>query len=71
VLSSINEPQPILRVRDVVKNFEAVRALRGVNIDIFAGEVHSIVGENVPTAVLRRGHVSWQVPLTTRVADVP
>jgi ribose transport system ATP-binding protein len=42
----MNEPQPILRARNVVKNFGGVRALRGVNIDIFRGEVHSIVGEN-------------------------
>lgn len=37
---------PILRAKNIVKNFGGVRALREVSIDIFPGEVHAIMGEN-------------------------
>lgn len=39
-------PQPILRARNVGKSFGGVHALRDVSIDVYAGEVHAIVGEN-------------------------
>ncbi len=38
--------QPIVRVEDLTKDFPAVRALDGVNLEFHRGEVHGIVGEN-------------------------
>lgn len=37
---------PILHMSNVSKTFGQVRALSGVNIDVFAGEVHALMGEN-------------------------
>ncbi len=39
-------PPPLLRAQGIVKHFGGVKALCGVDIDIFAGEVHAIMGEN-------------------------
>lgn len=36
----------IIRMEDIEKNFPGVKALRGVNLSIKAGEVHGLVGEN-------------------------
>src|SRR3712207_1867049 len=36
----------IFEARDVSKNFGVVQALRNVSIDVRAGEVHTIIGEN-------------------------
>jgi rhamnose transport system ATP-binding protein len=36
----------ILRMTNIVKNFAGVRALRGVDFDLYPGEVHAILGEN-------------------------
>ena len=38
--------QPLLSVVDVSKSFGSTHALRGVTIDLRAGEVHALVGEN-------------------------
>ena len=38
--------QPLIRARNIVKSYGGVRALRGVDIEIFPGEVHAIMGEN-------------------------
>ena len=38
--------QPILTVRGVTKSFPGVRALKGVDLTIWPGEVHALVGEN-------------------------
>jgi rhamnose transport system ATP-binding protein len=38
--------QPVVDLRDVTKQFGAVRALRGVHLPLYAGEVHALVGEN-------------------------
>ncbi|MEX2402325.1 MAG: sugar ABC transporter ATP-binding protein [Rhodothermales bacterium] len=39
-------PTPILRLRDIHKAFGPVRALQGVSMDVYSGEVHGLVGEN-------------------------
>ncbi len=39
-------PDPVLRTETVTRAFGAVRALDGVSIDLYPGEVHCVVGEN-------------------------
>ena len=43
---SSSNGQPILTVRGVTKSFPGVRALKGVDLTIYPGEVHALVGEN-------------------------
>lgn len=38
--------EPILRMRDIIKEFSGVRALDDVNLTVNAGEIHAICGEN-------------------------
>ena len=37
---------PVMALADVSKQFGATRALSGAGIELFAGEVHALVGEN-------------------------
>ena len=40
------QKQPIVEMRGIVKTFGGVHALKGVNLNIYPGEVHVILGEN-------------------------
>jgi methyl-galactoside transport system ATP-binding protein/inositol transport system ATP-binding protein len=40
------ESEYILEMKDIVKNFPGVQALRGVNLKVRRGEIHALVGEN-------------------------
>lgn len=45
--SSVQQQQgPILQVRGLIKGFPGVLALDGVDLDIYPGEVHVLLGEN-------------------------
>ncbi|MEU6578541.1 sugar ABC transporter ATP-binding protein [Streptomyces sp. NPDC046805] len=41
----MNQP-PVVAVRGLSKSFGAVRALRDVSLELYAGEVHALAGEN-------------------------
>ena len=41
-----NGEAPLLRLINISKSFPGVHALRGVSLDIHAGEVHVILGQN-------------------------
>lgn len=38
--------RPILRMKNICKKFPGVNALNQVDFDLYAGEVHVLVGEN-------------------------
>lgn len=39
-------PQPVLQMHDIRKTFGPVKALRGVSLSAWPGEVHALMGEN-------------------------
>ncbi len=38
--------QPLLQMKNIVKNFPGVKALKGVDLEVKAGEVHALMEEN-------------------------
>lgn len=42
----MSKPQPVLETSRLVKTFQGVRALDGVDFDLYSREVHAILGEN-------------------------
>lgn len=45
-MKTVAEHAPLLSVRGIHKRFPGVHALKGVSLDVRAGEVHALVGEN-------------------------
>jgi D-xylose transport system ATP-binding protein len=45
-MNAIAAAAPLLEMRNIGKNFPGIRALDGVTFDLFAGEIHALVGEN-------------------------
>lgn len=43
---ALSHEVPLARVTGVTKSFGGVHALRGVNLEVFPGEVHALLGEN-------------------------
>ncbi|HKE24189.1 MAG TPA: sugar ABC transporter ATP-binding protein [Bryobacteraceae bacterium] len=39
-------PDPVLEVIDISKSFWGIQALRGVSLNVHAGEIHAVTGEN-------------------------
>lgn len=46
VAGSLPQREPVLEVRDVSKSFASFRAVDGVSLQVFAGEVLGLIGEN-------------------------
>ncbi len=42
----MSEPAPLIEVRNLSKSFGGVQALRGVQLTVYGGEVHALLGEN-------------------------
>ncbi len=45
-MESFPQPQPVIDLAGVAKRFGGVQALRGVDLALYPGEVHALVGEN-------------------------
>ncbi|MDF9278617.1 sugar ABC transporter ATP-binding protein [Arthrobacter sp. EH-1B-1] len=41
-----DQPQPLLEVRGITKQFAGVQALKGVDLQVLPGEVHCVMGQN-------------------------
>jgi ribose transport system ATP-binding protein len=46
LITTTHAVEPLLQMRDITKRFGAIRALNGVNLDVFTGEIHALMGEN-------------------------
>ena len=45
-VSPIDLAVPVVSLKGIEKSFPGVKALQGVSLDLFAGEIHMIMGEN-------------------------
>ncbi|MDA7614114.1 sugar ABC transporter ATP-binding protein [Verrucomicrobiales bacterium] len=45
-VATLPQPRPLLRLKAIAKAFGPVKALRGVSLDVFPGQVHALIGEN-------------------------
>ncbi len=45
-----DDPQPLLQMRGIVKEFPGARALDGVDLEVLPGEVHCLLGQNAPAS---------------------
>ncbi len=43
---NVDQPVTLLEVKGITKGFAGVQALKGVNLDVRAGEVHCVLGQN-------------------------
>ncbi len=43
---SLKLPNPIIKIRNISKAFSNVEVLKDLNLEVFEGEIHAIVGEN-------------------------
>lgn len=44
--SHLTPKQPLLQMRDITKRFGYIKALDGVDLDVYPGEIHALMGEN-------------------------
>ena len=42
----MDNKNPVIRMQHISKSFGGVHALKNVQLDIFSGEVHALLGEN-------------------------
>ena len=42
----MSDRAPALLMEDITKSFGTVSVLKGINFDVFPGEVHALLGEN-------------------------
>ncbi len=40
------QADPVLRLRGIAKSFAGIRVLGGIDLDLYPGEVHALMGEN-------------------------
>ena len=69
----MSDKTPVIRMRNISKSFGGVHALKNVQLDIFSGEVHALLGENgagKSTLINRimgsKGSIVTAKPQTTR-----